>query len=146
MIGDVIVGLLEYGGPEQMESIALRDNVLRKPIGLKYSEVDLVSEVHEYHIGAMLDGNVVGILLLKRLTDTEIKMRQVAVEPSLQGKGIGKKMVKFSEELARSMGYELMSLHARDVAIPFYLNLNYRKVGEQFTEVGIPHFRMEKTL
>jgi len=146
MNAEVIVGLLEYNGPEQLESIALRDKVLRKPIGLKYSEVDLVSERTEHHIGAMIDGKVVGILLLRHLTEHEVKMRQVAVDFDLQGKGIGKKMVEFSEELARSIGYRLMSLHARDIAIPFYEALDYSKVGEPFQEVGITHYRMEKAL
>lgn len=143
---EVIVGLLEHNGPEQLESIALRDKVLRKPIGLKFSEVDLISEKTEHHIGAMLEGDVVGILLLRHLNDDEVKMRQVAVDFDLQGKGIGKKMVDFSEDLARSLGYKLMSLHARDIAIPFYEALNYSKVGEAFTEVGITHYRMEKAL
>lgn len=143
---EVIVGLLEHNGPEQLESIALRDKVLRKPIGHKFSEVDLISEKTEHHIGAMLEGDVVGILLLRHLNDDEVKMRQVAVDFDLQGKGIGKKMVDFSEDLARSLGYKLMSLHARDIAIPFYEALNYSKVGEAFTEVGITHYRMEKAL
>jgi predicted GNAT family N-acyltransferase len=39
-----------------------------------------------------------------------------------------------------------MTLHARDTAVPFYLNLGYACVGEPFTEVGIGHQEMEKAL
>lgn len=39
-----------------------------------------------------------------------------------------------------------MVLHARDVAKGFYRSMQYRVVGDEFTEVGIPHYHMEKEL
>ena len=39
-----------------------------------------------------------------------------------------------------------MTLHARQVAVPFYERLGYSIVGEPFEEVSIPHFKMEKGL
>lgn len=146
MSNRIQVGLIEFNSEQYMESIALRDNVLRKPIGLKYSEVDLKSEKSEHHIAATDGNQLVGILLLRPLSNTHVKMRQVAVHPNQQGKGIGKLMVEFAEELAANMGFTTMELHAREVAVNFYLNQQYQIVGPQFEEVGIPHFKMTKEL
>lgn len=75
-----------------------------------------------------------------------MKMRQVAVDSDVQNKGVGRALVEKSEQLARSKGYEVMELNARDVAVPFYKKLNYETVGDMFEEVSIPHFKMKKVL
>lgn len=139
------VGLLEFGSELQLESIALRDLVLRKPLGLVFTSEDLQSEKDQYHIAYCENGQVLGILLLKEL-ESSMKMRQVAVHPDHQSEGIGRKLVKFSEEFAVAMGKNVMELHARDVAIEFYLNQGYKVTSETFEEVGIPHKKMEKNL
>jgi hypothetical protein len=73
-------------------------------------------------------------------------MRQVAVVPELQGQGIGRAMVEYSEALARTVGFTRMILHARETAVAFYEKLGYAKVGERFVEVTIPHWAMAKRL
>jgi predicted GNAT family N-acyltransferase len=55
-------------------------------------------------------------------------------------------MVAFSEEVSKKMGYSKMILHARKVVVLFYQKQGYRTLGEEFLEVGIPHFKMEKDL
>jgi predicted GNAT family N-acyltransferase len=37
-------------------------------------------------------------------------------------------------------------LHARKYAAAFYTVMDYQVVGDEFTEVGIPHFMMEKEI
>jgi len=143
---DLAVGLLEFNSAEQIESIALRDLVLRKPLGLKFDPIELQNESDQLHVGAMIDGDVIGVLLLVLLAKNAVKMRQVAVHPDFQSKGIGKEMVRFSEELCRAMGKAKMELNARIGAVEFYKSLDYRTIGEEFIEVGIPHYRMEKLL
>jgi predicted GNAT family N-acyltransferase len=73
-------------------------------------------------------------------------MRQVAVDAAIQGRGIGKRMVVYSESFSKELRFAEMILHARETAVPFYESLSYVKVGEGFTEVTIPHWSMEKTL
>jgi predicted GNAT family N-acyltransferase len=73
-------------------------------------------------------------------------MRQVAVDFEYQNLGVGKKMVQFAEAFALQKGFESMVLHARETAVPFYLSAGYTILGEPFTEVGIPHKKMIKTL
>ena len=87
-----------------------------------------------------------GTLLLTPREEGAIQMRQVAVAGRRQGAGIGRLLVVESEAEARRRGFTRMLLHARDAAIGFYEKLDYHRVGEPFTEVGILHQEMEKSL
>jgi hypothetical protein len=75
--------------------------------------------------------------------EKEFKMRQVAVSPERQRQVIGKRLVE-AAEVAVATG--LITLHAREVAIPFYEAMGYEKVGDPFFEVGIPHIKMAKRI
>ena len=140
------IEITNFGSKRQIESVTLRDTVLRKPLGLAFSKEELEQEEEQIHIVATEDKEVVGVLLLNPLSSTEIKMRQVAVDGNLQRRGIGIQMVRYAEYHSRAKGFTLLSLHAREGAMSFYNNLNYKVVGEKFTEVGIDHYRMEKGL
>jgi predicted GNAT family N-acyltransferase len=137
---------MPFGSSEQLESIELRRLVLRIPLGLDFTEEELQAEHDQWHLSAFRDLKLCGILLLKSVSATEVKMRQVAVHPSSSGKGIGTLLVRFSERFALSKGFQLMTLHARETAVPFYHKLHYDVVGDRFEEVGIPHFKMQKSL
>jgi predicted GNAT family N-acyltransferase len=116
-------------------------------LGLEYNLEDLEVENDSFHLACYSDNDeLTGCLVLKPTDSNQLKMRQVAVKENQQGKGIGRKLVRFSEELAKEKGFLKMVLHARDVAKDFYLALDYKIIGEQFEEVGIPHFKMEKEI
>ena len=74
------------------------------------------------------------------------RLRQMAVMNNLQGKGIGRTMMNFAENIARDRGFKKVTMHARKTAIGFYEHLGYQVIGDEFTEVTIPHFVMEKKL
>jgi len=136
---------IEFATPEYDEAVALRYEVLRKPLGLEFQPEQLAAEWSDIHLAAFdAAGKMVAILLLTPVNDQEVKMRQVAVATEQQGRGLGAALVAQSEEIARSMNFSKMTLHARETAVPFYLRLGYEKVGDLFEEVSIPHFKMEK--
>ena len=138
---------VEFGTPEFDETIRLRDKILRKPLNMEFT-VEQISEEHDQiHLACYNERvEIVGCLVLKRIDESNIKMRQVAVDNDIQKAGVGTKLVQASEVFAKSEGFKIMELNARDVAIPFYQKLKYKKVGKQFEEVGIKHYRMEKKL
>ncbi len=141
---NIIVRLIESGTKEYEEPLALRDEILRKPLGLSIADDDLSGEENDIHIGASDGATLVGILLLPKTSAVE--MRQVAVALAYQGTGIGKYLVNFCEKTAIEHGFKSIRLHARITAVPFYKYMNYTTVGDMFKEVGIPHYEMEKTL
>jgi predicted GNAT family N-acyltransferase len=137
---------IPFGSVWYALSVALRYDVLRKPLGLHFTAEQLSAEEKEHHIAYLENGEVLGILLLAPKENGVIKMRQVAVAEKMQGKGIGQLLVQFSESFAKKKGFVTMNLNARKTAVPFYLKMNYTQVGEEFTEVTIPHYRMVKQL
>lgn len=128
------------------EALDLRRRVLRWPLGLEYSEKDIADEAGQTSIIAVEDGVVVGTMQLLGLADGVMKVRQVAVDASMQGTGVGREMGKFAEDWIREQGYTSTVLHARAVVLPFYLKQGYEVVGDEFVEVGLPHRKMIKTL
>lgn len=137
---------LEFGSNEQLKSIELRREILRVPLKLDFSEEELAQEKEQIHIGCYNEMELIGILLLVPKTNGYLKMRQVAVSKAMQGKGVGKFMVNFSEEWAIKNNYTTIELNARKTAVPFYLSMNYTIIGNEFLEVGLPHLRMEKVI
>lgn len=138
--------ILEFGSKQQIQSIGLRYEVLRKPLGLIYNPEDLKAEANEVHLGMLRGELVVAVLLLKKVGDNRVKMRQVAVASAEQGSGIGSALVDFCEKWCLQNGINEIELHARESAVPFYIRADYHISGDRFEEVGIPHFKMIKTL
>lgn len=144
--GEFEMQLLEFGSRLQIESIGLRFDVLRRPLGLDFDPAELKKEDSEFHIGAVRANFVGGILLIKILDAHTAKFRQVAVDPALQHAGIGKKLNSFAEQFCLDKGIKRIELHARKTAVEFYLKNGYSVIGEEFTEVGIAHLKMFKLL
>lgn len=138
--------IVSYSSHEYIETIRLRNNVLRIPLGLKLTDSDIASETEHIHIACYDNGELVGCLVLVPQNDRRIKMRQVAVAEDHQGQGIGRDLVLFSENYARQNGFSTMYCHARKNVVSFYEKLGYFTVGDEFIEVTIPHFVMEKSL
>ncbi len=137
---------IEYGSFEYKSEILLRDKVLRKPLGLHFTNEDLEKECGDIHMGAFAGSQLFGCVLLRPISKQTVKMRQVAVDGTVQRTGIGSELVAACERKALELGYSEIELSARDVAVPFYLKCGYEIFGEPFTEVTIPHRKMRKKL
>ena len=126
--------------------VDLRYNMLRKPLGLSFSEDELIEEQNNIHIGCFDDDKLEGCCMLVPKDSNTIQLRQMAVIFGLQGKGIGRVLMQFAENIARDRGYRKIIMHARKSATGFYEKLGYQVAGDEFQEVTIPHYIMEKEL
>jgi predicted GNAT family N-acyltransferase len=142
----VIVREVAFGSAEYERSLRLRDDLLRRPLGLPLSAEDLAGEAQQWHLIAVREQLLVGCLLLVPLPGAAVQMRQVAVLPEAQGAGVGSALVAYAEELSRSRKRTSMFAHARLEAVPFYVHLGYVVEGDQFMEVTIPHRLVRKAL
>ncbi len=133
----------EFGTPEYLEGIALRDLVLRKPLGLSINNDPLEEEFDQVHIGLYEEeAGIMGTCTLQIREDGSFKMRQVAIHPDARKKGYGRALVTFCERYALRQEATKLYCHAREVAMPFYKKCDWAIEGEVFTEVGIPHYQM----
>ena len=124
----------------------LRYRVLREPLGYGRGDVAFPFEAESLHLVAVREGVVVGCVLFKPDGGTGGRLFQMAVDPEVQGQGLGRKLVIALEEHLAGEGVERIELHSRGYAIGFYERLGYTCFGEPYEEVGIPHRNMEKAL
>jgi predicted GNAT family N-acyltransferase len=132
--------------PLYVQVYNLREEILRKPLGLSLKNEDLSNDAKDMIFIALHNGQVIACLMLHTINLQVIKLRQMAVAEAWQGKGIGKRLVQHAEHYCKLAGYMQIELHARKHALPFYQNSGYTIQGGMFTEVNIPHFKMMKQL
>lgn len=138
--------IIDHGSKEYHQMVKLRDDILRKPLGLGFSKDELEEEKDNMLIAAFEDDDILGCCMLVEEKPGILRLRQMAVLNDLQGKGIGRALMNFAENLARDQGYRIMSMHARKNAVGFYEKMGYKIAGNEFLEVTIPHYVMEKKL
>jgi ribosomal protein S18 acetylase RimI-like enzyme len=138
--------ILDHGTPEYQQMVKLREDILRRPLGMSFSADELDKEKDNLLMAAYEDDQMLGCCMLVEEAPGTVRLRQMAVVNDLQGKGIGKALMQFAENLARDRGFRKITMHARKNAIGFYEKMGYRKIGEEFDEITIPHYVMEKDL
>jgi len=139
--------IIDHGTKEYQQMVNLRNEILRKPLGLAFLAEELEKEKEDVLMGAFEDDDrLLGCCLLTRMDPSTIRLRQMAVPNNMQGKGVGRALMIFAENIARDLGYRKLCMHARQTAVGFYQKLGYSISGEPFEEVTIPHYIMEKAL
>jgi predicted GNAT family N-acyltransferase len=144
--GGIELRELTWDSADYDASVALRARVLRQPLGLYPGPEERPLEAKLRHLGAFEGERLVACLMLEDRGEGRVKMRQVAVDFEHQRRGVGSKLVAFSERVAREAGFREMVLNARVTAVPFYQRHGYEKHGEPFVEVTVTHFAMSKPL
>jgi predicted GNAT family N-acyltransferase len=138
--------MIDHGTKEYQQMVQLRIEILRKPLGLGFDKEELEQEKEDILMGAFEDDRILGCCLMTRVDAATIRLRQMAVPNNMQGKGVGRALMIFAENVARDLSYKRLCMHARSTAVGFYQKLGYRITGDEFTEVTIPHYVMEKDL
>ena len=136
----------KYGSPVYEQILRLRHRVLREPLGLVLDANDVEHEDSQFHLVALEEGQVIGCILLRPIDDDAVQFRQMAIDPNHQGQGVGRRLLKFAEEKARSLALRRVQMEAREVARGFYEKAGYQVLGPRYLKIGIPHYKMVKTL
>ena len=138
--------IIDHGSREYQQMVHLRNEILRRPLGLQFTPEELEKEKEEILIGAFEEEKMLGCCMLIMEAPASVRLRQMAVLNNLQGKGIGRALMQFAENIARDRGFQKITMHARKTAVGFYEKLGYQVSGQEFEEVTIPHYIMEKQL
>ncbi len=143
---NMVIKQVPYNSKEYFATVELRERLLRTPLGLSFSDSEIREESNEFHIAAFEKDTLLGCLVLIPIDEKTFKMRQLIIDEPCQGKSIGTNLVRFAEDFTVQKGASTLFAHARKTAIPFYEKLGYSVVSEEFIEVTIPHFKIEKNL
>ena len=137
---------IDHGTKEYHQMVELRNEILRKPLGLTFEPKELAREKDDILIAAFEEDTLLGCCLLTKVDSQCVRLRQMAVQNNLQGKGIGATMMNYAENVARDAGYHKIIMHARKNTTSFFEKLGYKVSGNEFEEITIPHYIMEKKL
>lgn len=138
--------IIKFGSAEYEEMLQLRKTALLEPIGIPFHYIVPEKEKNDVFIAASEEGEIIGCCVLTRLNPQLVQLRQMAVSPGYQGRGIGATVLSFAESVAKAHGFTTMMMHARDPVWEFYAKQGYEVYGEPFQEVGMGHHKMQKQL
>jgi N-acetylglutamate synthase-like GNAT family acetyltransferase len=137
---------IEVGSALHASEQRLRDAVLRKPLGRALAETEHARDHTGVHFAAVEEGEVIGCVGLYPHSEGVLRLRQMAINPTRQGEGLGARLIAFAEDWARGQGVGEIEMHARVSAVRFYERCGYASEGEAFEEITIPHIVMRKRL
>ena len=137
---------IKYGSESYDLMTELRRDILRSPLGLDFSNEELMMEKEDIFLAAFIAHEIIACCILSNPTNETIKLRQMAVKKHAQKKGIGASLIRFAETTALEKGFSSIRLNARLTAQNFYAKYGYQSFGDIFEEVGIPHIQMIKEL
>jgi ribosomal protein S18 acetylase RimI-like enzyme len=106
-----------------------------KPMTANYEEA---LARHRFDL-AYIEGTLAALIETVREAD-HLLVENVAVSPSFQGRGLGRKLMAHAETLAKAMGFDTIRLYtnqrfAENIAL--YRRLGYRVDREEVVPVGI---------
>jgi N-acetylglutamate synthase-like GNAT family acetyltransferase len=126
----------------------LRNEVLLRPIGIEdfgWEHKDTES-THIIAVEKPQDGGketLIGCVLLHPLIEEKKgQLMQMAVRSNKQKGGIGRLLVARLLEIAKSKGITTVFCHSRSNVYGFYGSVGFKKIGNEFEEVGIKHHKM----
>lgn len=137
--------IIQHNSLAWKNAVALREAILRKPLGSIFTQQELEEEQHHIQIAGFLNEVLIATAVLVK-EEKALKMQRVAVDERYRNLLVGSKMMAFCERLSLELGINTMYCHARNTAVKFYLNNGYITEGEYFDEDGIPHVKMVKSL
>ena len=140
------LSVIDYESPYYAQVLDLRNRLLRVPLGLDLFSENLNQDRDQYIIVVIKEEKIIACIMIQILDKDTVKFRQMAVDETHQKQGIGTMLLGYAENFCVLNDYFTIELHARSLVHEFYLKAGYTIEGEEFEEVGIPHYRMVKDL
>jgi GNAT superfamily N-acetyltransferase len=94
-------------------------------------------------IVAKQDGRIIGGIVANWLTPTEVALRHIVVDPSIQNRGVGSLLFEQLKIVVKSVGCRLIRGYARNTSVNFFVRQGFEmlpgKTAEhpQFSKHGI---------
>ena len=129
---------------ELADCLKVRRKVFIEEQGVSESDDLDGKDAHAIHALARIGGNAVGTTRI-RIDGNKAEIERVAVLREWRKHGIASALIKALESEARKRGATEYCLSAQTHATGFYESLGYKKTGNEFMDVEIPHFMMHKT-
>lgn len=137
---------IPYGSADYRREVDLRFDVLRRQLAPGAADDNYDAEAGYLHFGLFDEDALLACCFVVPMENRQGRLRQMAVRADRQKTGLGRELMGRVETALAEQGYQRIILHAREVAKGFYARVGYEVTSDEFLEVGLPHFRMEKAL
>lgn len=133
-----------------LETYPVRHPMLRAGRPLSDCAFDLDNEDSSFHLGLYHKNDLIGVSSFMLNSNSyfdeklQYQLRGMAILKAYQKKGLGKLLLEAGEKEVSKTCSRLW-FNAREIAIKFYENSGYKKIGKPFIIEGIgTHFVMTK--
>lgn len=117
---------IEHAAERDIPSIVALNNLFAPDgLTLRRSEEFVYSHLQDYQVVRAADGSVIGQVALDEYSPSLVELVSLAVVPFAQGHGLGKRLIKAAENLARERGHK--ELFAISLAEPLFLGLGWQE-------------------
>ena len=99
---------IAYGSPEYLETLELRNRVMRIPLGLDIHKEDFSCERESAVIGAFDGERLLGVGVMSHRE--VFKVEYLCVDFALQGTGVGGELLDRMEAMAAEQGLSLIHI------------------------------------
>ena len=146
MSGTIVYEVRRARGEEEMAAaLALRHDVFCVEQGVpEHEEVD-GRDGDGIHLVAVSNGELLGTCRLL-MVGTTAQFSRLAVRVSARRQGIATALLQAADSETIAAGGRRLVLHAQTYAQVLYEDAGYRPRGRVFTEAGIEHIAMEKSV
>ncbi|MEP4769589.1 MAG: GNAT family N-acetyltransferase [Roseibium sp.] len=125
------------------QTLPLRQKVLWP--NLEVSDLALTEDGTALHLGLFHDGDLVGVGSFFPDGD-RYRLRKMAVDPALQGRGFGARLVTEGMELLAQQGVRELYCDIRVSATSFYQRLGFEITGAKFDKNGVTYRKASRPL
>lgn len=138
--------IIEYASQEYQKSLLLREEVMRKPLGIQLSDEDIRYDYKRIHIGGYYENELICGCSLGIFHRKIAHIYSVFVKQELQNQGIGQLLMTFAENYTKSNGVTRLYVEGRKAAKGFYLKCGFSPCGNEYTDMNILHQDMRKDI
>ena len=110
------------------------------PADMEFDADDLTA----FHFVAVVSGEVCGTLRVIYAEDC-VKIGRVAVTSPWRGKGVASAMIRHAMDVHRTARENRFCLSAQSDKTAMYERFGFKTFGDEFFEVGIPHYEMRNS-
>ena len=117
---------LEHAEERDITAISALNNLFA-PDGLTLprSEDFVTAHLADYQVVRATDGAVLGCVALDEYSPSLVELVSLAVSPSAQGRGLGRRLIAAAEDLARQRGYP--QIFAISLADGLFLSAGFKE-------------------
>ena len=143
---NVTFKFIQYNSPPYTEALRLREDVMRKPLGILLSEEDIKDDDNKTHICGYYGDELVCGCSLKVIHHKIAHIYSVFVKQIYQNQGIGQELMTFAESYAKSLGVARLYVEGRKAAQRFYQKCDFTPCGSEYVDMNILHQDMRKDI